>query len=218
VPDPLTPNEPHPIPIVAASLAPDASRAVTVTKDGMLRTWVNGAVVHTGRTSVHIGGGPAAAALSGDVVKVLWVAGRMVRLYEHAPETRKQYRTVRAPAPVKALALSPSGSAAVVACDDGTLRGLDVPTREFGWTLATGELPVRAVATASDGGPVVAVFADGTVRRYDLGTGTSRVVGTGTPVSAVAVTPDGEVVVTAADGVLRRWDLRTGAPPEIHTL
>jgi len=206
------------MPIVAASLTPDASRAATVAKGGVLRTWVNGVVVPTGKSSVDIGGGPTAAALFDNVVKVLWVAGGMLRLYEYGPGTRERYYTLPAPARVRALALSPSGSAAVVACKDGTLRGLDVRTRKFGRMLTTGALPVRAVAMASDDGPIAAAFADGAVRRYDLGDGTSDIVGVGTPASAVAVTPDGKVVVTAADGVLCRWDLRTGAPPKIRTL
>jgi len=203
--------------IVAASLAPDASRAAVVTNGGMVRTWINGAVMRADTSPVPVGV-PAAAALSGDVVRVLWVAEGVFRLYEYAPETPERYHTVPAPPLVRALALSPSGHAAVVACGDGTLRGLDVRAWEFGWTVATGEIEVLAVAMASDGGPVVAAFADGAVRRYDLGAGTSDIVGAGTAASAVAITPDGEVVVTAAGGGLYRWDWRTGAPPKIRPL
>ncbi len=206
------------VPIVAASLAPDGSRAATVARDGAVRTWTNGAVLRAGRSSVHIGGGPVAVALSGDAVRVLWVAGEMLRLYERAPGTQPKRHALSAPATVRAVALSPSGGAAVVACDDETLRGIEVRTREFVWTLATGALPVRAVAMASDAGPVVAAFADGTVRRYDLGAGTSDIVGVGSPADAVVVTPGGEVSVTAAGSVLCRWDPRTGGPPKIRML
>lgn len=203
--------------IAAASLAPDASRAVSVTNDGIVRRWVSGAVMRADRIPVSIGG-PAAVAFSGDVVRVLWAAGGVLRLYEHAPDTPEQYHTVPAPALVRALALSPSGRAAVVACGDGTLHGLEVHARQFGWTLATGEIEVLAVAMSSDGGSVVAAFADGAVRRYDLGAGTSDMIGTGAPAGALSITPDGEVVVTAASGSLYRWDRRAGAPPQIRPL
>ena len=101
---------------------------------------------------------------------------------------------------MRALGPSPSGSVAVLACDDGTLRSFDTDTGEFVWTLATGESLARAVAVASDRGPFVAVFADGSIRRYDLEARTSDIVGIGPPAQALAITSDGEVVVTAGAG------------------
>jgi hypothetical protein len=213
------------VPVVAASLAPDASLALTVARDGAVRTWYRGTVVSAGQVPAHIGvGAPVAAALSSGVITVVWVVERVVsavwvegplRLFED-PDTLIGPRNLPpVPAPIRALALSPSGDIAVLACDDGTLRGLNVRTQEFRWTLTTGT-SVEAVAMASDGGPVVAAFADGTIRRYDLGADTSDIVGASpVPVDALAVTPDGEVVV-AAGGLtsLLRWDPRRGAPPQ----
>ena len=197
-------------PIVAVSLAPDAAGAVAIAKDGMVRTWANGKPVST-RTdrvpSIGAGASVVAAALSDNVVRVLWGDGRVLWLYERASDAPPGTGGLAAaPALVHAVALSPSGSAAVVACGDGTLRGLDVRTGEFGWTLAAGESPVQGVAMASDNGPVVAASADGTVRRYDLGSGSSAVVYYQHPVRAVAITPDGEVIVTAS----RRRPLAAG--------
>ena len=107
----------------------------------------------------------------------------------------------------------------MVACADGTLRSLDPGTGEFGWTLATGPSAARAVALASDLGPVVAAFGDGSVRRYDLAAGTSDIVGLGSDIGLVAVTPDGlTVVAVGADGVLLRWKPALSALPDSRAL
>lgn len=207
---------------MAVSLAPDASWAMAVRQNGLVQTWANGTVVRKRWVPVGAGEPVVAAALSDNVVRVLWAAWGdrgVLRLYERASDALPRHDTFVASAPVRAVALSPSASAIVVACGDGTLRGLDVRTGEFGWTLDTGERVAHAVAMASDNGPVAAAFADGTVRRYDLRAGTSDIVGHDPQARAVAITPDGEVVVTAgADGRLFRWDPRTGAPPKLRVL
>jgi TIR domain len=207
-------------PIVAVSLAPDASWAVTV-EPGWVRMWVNGKVVSSfGSTRIRIRADtPAAAALYYQALRVIWVADGLLRQLERTPDTWPRHPPRPIPAPVRALGLSPSGSVAVLACDDGTLRSFDTDTGEFVWTLATGESLARAVAVASDRGPFVAVFADGSIRRYDLEARTSDIVGVGPPAQALAITSDGEVVVTAgADGLLQRWDRRTDAIPESRML
>jgi hypothetical protein len=117
---------------------------------------------------------------------------------------------------VRALALSPSRRIMVLACDDGTLRGVDIRTWEAVWTLRTGDSLARAVALASDAGPVVAALADGTIRRYDLTGDSLDVTGPGPEVRGVAVTPDRAVIVAGcADGTLLRWSARDGGPPRI---
>jgi hypothetical protein len=206
------------VPIVAVSLAPDASLVLAFTRDGVVRTWRHGTAVSTRRSSASIGG-PAAAAVSGPVVRVVWAVEGAVRLYEYVPGARPRRLDLTAPAPVRALALSPSGDAAVLACSDGTLRALDVRTQKYGWTLAT-SAPAEAVAMARDGGPVVTAFADGTIRRYAFDAGTSDIVGMSpVPARALAVTPDGETVVTGGGpGVLFRWDRRTGVSPQRRIL
>jgi TIR domain len=213
--------------VAAASLAPDASWAVTVAKDGTVRTWVHGTAAGISREAVSLtADGPVAVALSGNVValsggvvRVFWAAEGMLWLYERFPGTWPRLDDFPAPAPVRAVAISSSGRAAVVACDDGTLRGLNMRARQWGWTLATGASRVRAVAMASDAGPVVAAFADGTVRRYDPRAQASEVVGDGSPADAVTITSDGEVILTASPGgMLRRWTRRTSAPPQTRMI
>jgi len=208
-------------PVVAVHLAPDASLALTVGNDGTVRTWAGGTVTGTHRSSGRIGGGgPAAATLSGQVVTVLWETEGSLRLYRYAPGIRPQHRVFPAPGPVMAVALAPSGNVATAACLDGTLRGLDVRTGEFGWTLATGGPAVRALAMASDDGPVVAAFEDGTICRYRPGTAVYELVGLRPArLHAVAVSADGAVVVTGDDrGSLFRWDSRTGPAPQHREL
>jgi len=112
------------------------------------------------------------------------------------------------------MALSPSGTVAVLACEDGTLLSLNVVTGTFGWTLATTPLTALAVALASDRGPVVAAFPGGTVRRYDPAAGTSDIVGMVPSACLAAITPDGSVAVVAnRNGLLLRWSTPSDASP-----
>jgi hypothetical protein len=204
-----------PMQIAAAAMAPDASWAITVSADGTVRTWGTGVPPREIRRAVPVDGGqPAAIALAGDRVRVLWADGETIRLHENVKGARPREAEFGAPAPVRALAMSPSGVLAAVACADGTLRTLNAGTGEFGPALATGGRIARAVAVASDIGPVVAVFPDGSVRRYDPAAGTSDMTGAGPGIDLVAVTPDGETVIAAkTDGVLSRLDLSRAEPP-----
>jgi TIR domain/WD domain, G-beta repeat len=201
-------------------MAPDASWAVVVAGDGSVRTWRTGAAQGVARGAVTIEAGqPAAVALAGNCLRILWAAEEMIRLHETVDGAEPREKVFPVPARVRALALSPSGRLAVVACDDGTLRSLDPGTGESGQTLATGALTARAVAVASDQGPVVAAFPDGTVRRFDLATGASDLVGTGHSVHFLAVTPDGgTVIATGTDGIVFRWRPPPGSPPDVRAL
>jgi hypothetical protein len=139
----------------------------------------------------------------------------MIRLHETVRSARPRDAETSAPAPVQALALSPTGVLTAVACADGSLRTMNAGTGEFGPELATGGRIARAVAVASDIGPVIAVFPDGSVRRYDPASGTSDMMGAGPGIDLVAVTPDGETVIAAkTDGVLSRLDLSPAGPPD----
>ena len=200
--------------IAAAAMAPDASWAITVSADGTVRTWGTGVPPREIRRAVPIDGSqPVAVALAGDRIRVLWTDAAAIRLHETVKGTRSREAEFAAPAPVRALAMSPSGVLAAVACADGTLRTLNAGTGEFGPALATGGRVARAVAVASDIGPVLAVFPDGSVRRYDPAAGSSDMTGAGPGIDLVAVTPDGETVIAAkTDGVLSRLDL-SGAEP-----
>ncbi len=139
-------------------MAPDASWAVTVAADGTVQTW-GGVAPRVIRRAVAIRSGlPVAVALSDDRVRVLLAIGETIGLHENVMGPWPRDQEYRAPAPIRALALSRSAALAVVACDDGTLRTLNTGTGEFGAPLATGTVAARAVAVASDRGPVVAAF------------------------------------------------------------
>jgi hypothetical protein len=206
--------------IAAVAMAPDASWAVTVAADGTVRTWGADVTPRVIRWAVPIQDGqPAAVALSGDRVRVLWATGETIRLYENVKGAYPREDAFLASASVQALALSPSGARAVVACDDATLRILNVGTGDFGRPVTTEGLTVHAVAVASDLGPVVAAFADGSVRRYDLAAGEWETVGSGPGINLVAVSPDGgTVIAVGADSTLVRWNRPGGAPPDYRVL
>ncbi len=204
--------------IAAVTMAPDASWAVSVSADGTVRTWATGAAPRVIRQAAPVQGQPAVA-LSGDRVRVLWATGDTIRLHENVTGAWPRDDGFPASAPVLALALSPSGLLAVVACADGSLRILSAGTGDFGSPLATGGLTARAVAVASDQGPVVAALEDGIVRRYDLAAGTSDIVGGFPGTDRVAVSPDGGVVIAVrADGTLLRWTPAGGASPDHQAL
>jgi len=203
------------IQIAAMATAPDASWAITVDASGTVQTWGTGAPARVIHWAVPVDGSqPTAVARAGSRVRVLWADGKTIRLNENVPGIRPRDAQLEMPATVRALAMSPSGVLAAVACADGTLRTLNAGTGELGPELATGGRTAQAVAVASNIGPVVAVFGDGSVRRYDPASGTSDMMGAGPGIDLVAVTPDGETVIAAkADGVLSRLEFsQTGAP------
>ena len=202
--------------IAAVAMAPDASWAVTVSAEGTIQTWGTGGPARVIHWAVPIDGSqPVAVARAGDRIRVLWADGATIRLHENVRGARPRDAGCGAPALVRALAMSPSGVLAAVACADGTLRALNAGTGEFGPEFATSGRTAQAVAVASDIGPVVAVFGDGSVRRYDPASGTSDMMGAGPGIDLVAVTPDGETVIAAkTDGVLSRLDLSGAGPAD----
>ena len=163
---------------------------------------------------------PVAVALFANrLIRVIWASGDRLALFENERGAWPRKEVFAAPAPVRAVAFSPSGRIAVVACADGTLTSLDVATGESGRKLVAGVALTRALAVASDEGPVVAYLGDGSVRRFDLRTGIPHVVGTDLAVSHVAITPDGNMVLAlGADGILRRWNMSLGGPPDLLDL
>ena len=202
--------------IAAVAMAPDASWAITVSAEGTVQTWGTGGPAWVIHWAVPIDGSqPVAVARAGDRIRVLWADGATIRLHENVRGARPREAGCGAPALVRALAMSPSGVLAAVACADGTLRALNAGTGEFGPEFATSGRTAQAVAVASDIGPVVAVFGDGSVRRYDPASGTSDMMGAGPGIDLVAVTPDGETVIAAeTDGVLSRLDLSGAGPAD----
>ena len=204
------------VPIAAAAMALDASWAVTVAQNGTVRLLAG----YPGQSLPPLGwhidvGRPVAVAVSGNPLRVLWAAEEMLKLYELSGDDEPSGSVLPMPAPIRALALSPSGDLAVVAFSDGTLRILNVRTEELGPTLAAEAVPVRAVAIASDQGPAAAILDDGRILYYDLTKGSSRVVGIAPHARLVAVTPYGDVVITEGPrGSVRRWSWPHSAPPD----
>jgi hypothetical protein len=203
--------------IAAMATMPDGPWAAMISTDGEVRAWqyatapaffVEGSVRIAPRQ-------PMAAALSESrVLTVLSVTGDYFSLDEGVLGGELSHtEIVRHMGPVRAVALAPSGSIALIACADGTLHGVDTRTWESVWTLSTQDDLAAAVALASDAGPIVATLADGIVRRYDLTGEFWDITGPGPPVHAVAVTPDGAAIVAAgADGTLLRSDRRAQGP------
>src|SRR6202035_3501266 len=107
----------------------------------------------------------------------VWAAEDGLGLYENPDGDEPRQETFPVPAPIRALAFSPSGRIAIAGCADGTLLSLDTATGEFGRRVSIGLLPVGALAVASDEGPVVASLSDNSVRRFDLATGIAYEIG-----------------------------------------
>ncbi|WP_245313099.1 c-type cytochrome, partial [Bradyrhizobium macuxiense] len=105
-------------------------------------------------------------------------------------------------APVVSLAVSPDGARLASASWDRTVRlwSLDDGTQQV---LEGHSQQVNGVAFTPDGRSLVSVGYDRELRIWPLAGGTPNVIALGTPLNAVAVTPDGEIVAGGADGKLR---------------
>jgi WD40 repeat protein len=125
------------------------------------------------------------------------------------------------PGPVRAVVVTPGGTAVVTGCEDGLVRFWDASTGDpLGEPI---RLPaaVRTVANAA-GGRIVTGSADGTARLWDA----AGRAPAGPPLPhadallAVAAAPTGTTVVTGtAGGVAQAWDAATGqrvGPPVRH--
>jgi cytochrome c len=105
-------------------------------------------------------------------------------------------------APIASLAVSPDGARLASASWDHTVRV---------WSLGDGaqqvleghSQQVNGVAFTPDGRSLVSVGYDRELRIWPLAGGTPNVIAVGSPLNAVAVTPDGEIVAVGADGKLR---------------
>src|SRR6201989_49473 len=134
------------VPITALAMASDASWAVTVSEDGTIRTLASGGDPRFLRRVVPVDGRqPVAAALFANrLIRVIWASGDRLALFENERGAWPRNEVFAAPAPVRAVAFSPSGRIAVMACADGTLTSLDVATGEYGRKPVAGPRPARA--------------------------------------------------------------------------
>lgn len=193
------------------------STVVSVDAAGSVTHWVADVPASLRRLSGPVAA-PASVAATEDAAFVLWRDDQGQPRLEIVPERPDvEARRVRlvAPAPVEALALSPSGSLAVLACDDGQLHCLDVLTGRLEWSTATPTVNAHGLAVAGDARRAVIAFADGSVRAFDRETAAWHVVHEGLPIQAVAISPDGETVliVDARGNVIRRDGF--GEPPYV---
>ena len=199
-----------PAPVLAvATASTDFTWTLAVDADGRVVRWVG----DDGRPVGAVPGvtAPVSVAAGEQWWRLLWrdaKGGLWFEAVGSGPGTTVARRPVPIPAPVDALALSPSGEHAVLACADGRLHRIDPMTGAPDAEGATGAGEVQALAVASHARSVVVGFADGSLRCYDFDTSTSTVVGVGPPSSVLAVSADGAAVVTAtATGEVRRWDV-----------
>ena len=206
--------------IAAVAMAPDTSWVVTVSGDGTVQTRGTGVPPRLIRRAAPIDGSqPVAVALSGDRVRLVWADGATIRLHENVKGAWPREAEFPVPAPVRALALSPSGVLAVAACADGMLWLLNTGTGEFSPPVAAGDQTALAVAVATEHGPVITAFGDGSIRRYDLATRAWDLVGDGPGIALVALSPDGGTVIAASTGgYLFGWNLAGARPPSFREL
>ena len=112
--------------------------------------------------------------------------------------------------PVTKLALLPSGSEAISASQDGTIRIWDLEIGNCVMTINAHDGPITGLAVTSDASLVVTSSEDGMVRAFALEEGTClRTFGTPKcPIHHFLLDPFGRFVVTADErGMLCLWDL-----------
>src|SRR5262249_25980048 len=130
---------------------------------------------------------------------------------------------------VHALAFSPDGLTAAVACGDGAVRLYRTTTGKALRTLKGHAGEAQCVTFSADGKGLLSGGADGTGRTWDLASGQAKRRFKAHPagVSFVLLAPDGKTLVTGGfiavtDGMItshetdavRQWDLANGG--EIH--
>jgi hypothetical protein len=150
------------------------------------------------------------ATAGGDAKVAIWTSGRQ------QPDRVFEGHT----APIVSLAVSPDGARLASASWDHTVRI---------WSLGDGAQRVleghaqnvNGVAFMPDGRSLVSVGYDRELRIWPLVDGTPNVITLGSPLNAVAVSPDGEIVTGGADGKLRflmsegqeRGEMQAGQTP-----
>jgi WD40 repeat protein len=129
----------------------------------------------------------------------------------------KERTTLRAQAPVNALAFSPDGKTLATGHGPvgavGWVKLWDVATGKVKATLEGHTSIVLAVAFSPDGGTLASAGQDGTVKLWDVTAGKEKATlhGQGGWVLAVAFAPDGKTLAWGEQGgAVRLWDLSTG--------
>jgi tRNA A-37 threonylcarbamoyl transferase component Bud32 len=196
--------------VSALAFSPDGATLATGSLDSNLRLWDVGAALG-GDARRELLRQPAA------VTAVAWTGGgewiltghasRVMRLID--PQRSRLLATLRGPtAQVTRLVPSPDGQHIAVASRDGTVRLIDLASREVTVALAL-RRPASSLCFLADGSFLATVGLDNAVRLWDLESGTASAALWGpSGESFVGVVLYGEwnhLAVALADGRIRLW-------------
>jgi WD40 repeat protein len=114
---------------------------------------------------------------------------------------------------VNAVAISPAGTLAATASNDGSIRLWSVPERSCRKVLEGHRGPVRTIAFSPDGGELCSGGSDGAVVVWNIARGqpVHTLVGHSGPVASVRSLDGGALLLSSGwDGTFRVWNLRRG--------
>ncbi len=209
-----------------AVFTPDAAFVLGGSEDTTVRLW--DVQTSTERRFDGTVNGVVAVDVSTDGQRVLAVDGKtqppslgMVHVWDVASgKSTHEIQTTKAQLAWDAC-FSPNGSFILLACQDASLRLLELEEKSIGEVLQYGghEAPVRSAAFTADGQKIVSGGDDATVRIWNRTTGAelAKLSGHDGAVLSVDVASDGSFAVSGGkDKTVRIWDLRKNKL--LHTL
>ena len=204
----------HNGPVTAvAPLGPDGRRAVSGSRDGMLKVWDLATGREEGTLVGHGSWVTAVAALGSDGQRAISGSADGTLKVWNLASGQEEYTLQGHRGWVNAVAaLGPDGQRAISGSDDGTLKVWDLATGREEHTLQGHSDGITAVAALGpDGRRAISGSDDGTLKVWDLVSKQKEqtLQGHSGPVLAVAALgPDGRRAISgSADGTLKVWDL-----------